>query len=149
MRKLAVYRATLILFLAVTLVLVSIVEAATWSYPSMVAEDDISDDASISGDGGKIAFTGYDKTKEPPSSGWASETNIFVINSDGTGLTQLTNNTEMDRNPSISDDGSKIAFNNFVDSGLKSPSTEIFVINSDGTELTQLTNNTKWNTGPS
>lgn len=84
---------------------------------------------SISGDGSKIAFaTGIDNVTE-----------IFVINSDGTGLTQLTNNTEFDNaehlgTPSISDNGDKIAFQHHGDSG-----HEVFVINSDGTGLMQLT----------
>ena len=80
---------------------------------------------SISGDGSKIAFQSFlDDGYE-----------IFVINSDGSGLKQLT--SDGGDSPSISGDGSKIAFFSFVDGD-----TEIFVINSDGTGLTQLTNNT-------
>jgi Tol biopolymer transport system component len=59
---------------------------------------------------------------------------IFVVNSDGTGLTQLTNNTADDRYVSISGDGTKVAFHSNVDGD-----NEIFVVNSDGTGLTQLT----------
>ena len=51
--------------------------------------------------------------------------------------TQLTFNAAFDTWPSISGDGSKIAFESNVDGDL-----EIFVINSDGTNLTKLTNNT-------
>ena len=132
MRKLAVSRVLLILLVA-TLLPMSIVKAGTWSSPSMITDptfcgSGISSCPSISGDGNKIAFvTGIDmETSE-----------IFVINSDGTGLTQLTNNTENIDNPSISGDGSKIAFTDSV-YGDKT-SSEIFVINSDGTGLTQLT----------
>ena len=83
---------------------------------------------SISGDGGKIAFHHYyDISVEKPE--------LFVVNSDGTGLKQLTSNFG-DRYPSISGDGSKIAFQRGYDND-----TEIFVVNSDGTGLTQLTNN--------
>jgi Tol biopolymer transport system component len=58
-----------------------------------------------------------------------------VVNSDGTGLKQLTSNFG-DRYPSISGDGNKIAFQRGYDND-----TEIFVVNSDGTGLMQLTNN--------
>ena len=59
---------------------------------------------SISGDGSKITFQ--------PLSG-----EIFIINSDGSNLKQLTTNTVDDHNgaPSISADGSKIAFSLVVD----------------------------------
>ncbi|MFX0200091.1 MAG: TolB family protein, partial [Candidatus Hodarchaeota archaeon] len=40
---------------------------------------------------------------------------IFVVNADGSGLTQLTSNTATDGMPSISDDGSKIAYQSYVD----------------------------------
>ncbi len=136
MRRLAVSRAILTLLLVATLLLVSIVEAATWSAPSIVAEDCIYDELSMSGDGSKIAFKG---------GGWDNKSEIFVIDSDGTGLTQLTNNTGKypDYNLeslSISDDGSKIAFTHSV-YGDERPSKEIFVVNSDGSGLTQLTDN--------
>jgi Tol biopolymer transport system component len=93
---------------------------------------------SISGDGSKIAFintstVGTDKDWE-----------IFVINSDGTGLAQLTDNTAQDSHPSISTDGSKIAFHSDVDGDF-----EIFVIDSDGTNLAQLTDNTTGDWSPS
>jgi len=135
MRKLAVSRAILVLLLVATLLLVSIAEAATGTAPSMIAEDCIYGEPSISGDGSKIAFAG---------GGW-EESDIFVINSDGTGLTQLTNNTGKDLDYhldslSISDDGSKIAFTHSV-YGDEHSSKEIFVVNSDGSGLTQLTDN--------
>ena len=132
--KLAVSRVLLILLLVAMLLLVSVVEAGTWSSPSMVTDPSLfgpsfSGSPSISGDGSKIAFlTSVDNASE-----------IFVINSDGTGLSQLTKYTEFDNaeylgEPSISDDGGKIAFQ-YDDGG----GYEIFVINSDGTELKQLT----------
>ncbi len=89
---------------------------------------------SISNDGTKIAF----------ESNVDGDQEIFVINSDGTGLAQLTSNTVNDRAPSIDGDGSKIAFYSDVDGD-----QEIFVINSDGTGLTQLTSNTLSDTYPS
>ena len=67
----------------------------------------------MSGDGSKIAF-------------WSAidgDAEVFVINSDGTGLTQLTNNTATDDWHSISGDGTKIAFASNVDGD-----SEIFVV---------------------
>ena len=135
MRKLAVFRVMLILFLVATLLLVSIVKAGSWSSPSYVTDPSfcdigISGCPSISGDGGKIAFT---------TGMMDNEAEIFVINSDGTGLTQLTTNTEFNNakhfgEPSINYDGGKIAFQ--YDNG---NGGEIYVIDSDGTGLKQLT----------
>jgi TolB protein len=65
-----------------------------------------------------------------------NNTEIFVINSDGSGLTQLTSNDIGDTYPSISGDGKKVAFQQSFDN-----CTEIFVINSDSSGLTQLTSN--------
>ena len=64
---------------------------------------------------------------------------IFVVNSDGTGLKQLTSNKEADILPVISGDGKKIAFVSNLDGTRES--NEIFTINSDGTVLTRLTSN--------
>ena len=81
---------------------------------------------SISDDGSKIAFQ--------QSDGFDWE--IFVINSDGSGLTQLTDNIIDDFIPSISGDGSKIVFCSQVEEN----EYELFVINSDGTDPIQITN---------
>lgn len=62
---------------------------------------------------------------------------IFVMNPDGTGQTNLTNNSREDLDPCLSPDGTRIAFESW-------PSTnggEIFVMNADGTGETNLTNN--------
>jgi Tol biopolymer transport system component len=85
---------------------------------------------SISGDGTKIAFQSND----------GGDLEIWVINSDGTGLKQLTNNTSQDGAASISGDGTKIAFNG---------NGRIWVVNSDGTELQQVTNNITGSWSPS
>ena len=89
---------------------------------------------SISNDGTKVAFV----------SDVDGDQEIFVINSDGTGLLQLTSNTANDRAPSVSGNGTKVAFHSDVDGD-----REIFVINSDGTGLTQLTHNTLTDAYPS
>jgi Tol biopolymer transport system component len=55
---------------------------------------------SISGDGTIVAF----------QQGFDNATEIFVVNSDGSGLTQLTSNNAEDRYPSFSDSGERIVF---------------------------------------
>ena len=92
---------------------------------------------SISGDGGKIAFSAQQNSAN-------SEYHIFVINSDGTGLTRLTSGIN-GKNPSISDDGHKIAFYSDI-ADEQTYDYELFVINSDGTGLKQLTFNATINT---
>jgi len=94
--------------------------------------------ASISGDGSKIAFHSWDPI------GGLLTAEIFVVNSDGTGLTKLTTNTASDVSPSISGDGKKIAFYSNVDGDF-----EIFVVNSDGSGLLKLTDNTAMDWFPS
>jgi parallel beta-helix repeat protein len=60
---------------------------------------------------------------------------IYLMNPDGTGQTNLTNNAATDVEPSLSPDGEKVAFSSF-----RNKEFEIYVINVDGTGLTQLTN---------
>jgi hypothetical protein len=78
-------------------------------------------------DGAKIAY-------------WSNHTGdneIWVVNADGTGATNLTNNPAAgDANPSWSHDGSKIVFQ--VGQGGQQT---IWVMNADGSGVTQLTQN--------
>jgi Tol biopolymer transport system component len=71
--------------------------------------------------------------------------NIYIMNANGLGVTQLTSGTTFDDEPSWSPDSSKIAF-------VGSPSTfdpgEIYVINTDGSGLIQLTSDSLYDTGP-
>ena len=59
---------------------------------------------------------------------------IYVINADGTGRVNLTNNPASDWSPAWSPDGSMIAFQTNRDGNW-----EIYVMNSDGTQPTNLT----------
>ena len=81
---------------------------------------------SWSGNGQQIAFIS-----------WTDESSdISIINSDGTGETNLTNSPAMDGTPSFSPDGRKIAFLSIVDNNY-----DIYVMNADGTEQKRLTDN--------
>jgi Tol biopolymer transport system component len=81
----------------------------------------------------KLAFT----TCLPSSQGCAWD--IFVVNPDGSGLTNLTNTPELNEiSPAWSPDGSKIVF--LADTTFNGDKN-IFVINADGSNRQQYTNN--------
>ncbi len=84
-------------------------------------------------DGSKIAFgrtTGQN-------------TDIYVMNVNGTGLKRLTTAPENDHAPQWSPDGTKIAFRSDRDGN-----GEIYVMNADGSNQTRLTNNPAREHGP-
>jgi|RhiMethySRZTD1v2_1073278.scaffolds.fasta_scaffold02572_8 TolB protein len=105
----------------------------------------IDEDADWSSDGAKIVFT------SDPVSDWRGvplpgnpfnypTKEIFLINPDGTGVTQLTFNSYEERAPAWSPDASRIAFLGRV--GTRGGNTfEICVMNADGTNQVQLTDN--------
>ncbi len=74
---------------------------------------------------GKIAFV----------SNRDGDLEIYVMNYDGSGVTQLTNNTASDESPAWSPDGSKIAFHTNRDGD-----SEIYVMNADGSNASNITN---------
>jgi Tol biopolymer transport system component/uncharacterized RDD family membrane protein YckC len=83
-------------------------------------------------DGTRIAYTRgasatyrYEPEKIPE---------IFVMNADGSGKTNLTNNPAPDRGPAWSPDGRKIAFDRELDEV-----DDIVVMNADGSDQTNLT----------
>ncbi len=95
-------------------------------------------DPEISGDGFLIAFYSQsDLTGDNP----LGVRQIFSINSDGTGLFQVTAGNLLPEALTLSDDGSRIAYQSGNDPfGTNADSSsEIFVINMDGTGLAQLT----------
>ena len=75
-------------------------------------------DAAFPGQNGKIAFVGFAD----------GDAEIYTINPDGTGLTQLTHNTVLDEVPSWSADGSEIVFTR----GPDSDSRAVWKMNADG-----------------
>jgi Tol biopolymer transport system component len=94
----------------------------------------------ISGDGSKIVFTAVVQNQSPVSvlvPDPNAEKAIFIINSDGTGLKELAQNSYDPGNnwkyPQISDDGSKVVF-----SAYSNDSYKIFVVNPDATGLRQI-----------
>ena len=86
-------------------------------------------DPVISPDGKRIVFTVgtlQDGTASP----------LWIVNSDGSGLKQLTSDGAIDVRPTWSPDGSQIAFTSTRDGN-----AEIYVMRADGTEQTNITNN--------
>src|SRR6266498_3846919 len=60
---------------------------------------------------------------------------IYLMNDDGTQVTNLTNHAGKDFKPAWSSDGTKIAFHSDRDGNF-----EIYVMNADGTNQTRVTN---------
>ena len=85
--------------------------------------------ALAAGDNGKIAFT---SKQDGP------DEDIWVVNANGTGATDLSNNTLRDVDPTFSPDGTKIAFARFI----AGRNFDLFVMNADGTGERQITNTT-------
>src|SRR5213076_2470241 len=82
-------------------------------------------DPAFSPDGSRIAFvTQRDGNAE-----------IYVMNADGTGVTRVTNDPQIDGRPAFMPDGQALAFHSSRPAGKQ----EIWAVNVDGTGLTQLT----------
>ncbi|MBP6004870.1 MAG: carboxypeptidase regulatory-like domain-containing protein [Pyrinomonadaceae bacterium] len=76
---------------------------------------------------GRLVFSAFD----------GSDEEIYAVNTDGSGLVQLTNNNSIiDMYPSVSPDGTEIAFLSYV--GFSSNPRKIIVMNSDGTSPIQI-----------
>src|SRR6266446_5123005 len=92
--------------------------------------------SNVLGDGlkGTITFSGDDGN---------GNSEISIMNADGTGLTQLTHSPFNGGNPNWPPDGQQIAFYSDRDGD-----NEIFIMNADGTGETQLTDNVFNDFGP-
>jgi hypothetical protein len=90
---------------------------------------------SFSPDGSRVTFTSFD----------VGGFGVFVINTDGSNLTRLTNSSSLNFDPAFSPDGSQIAFESIRDGGI----FQIYVMNPDGSNQTRLTNNAAGDFSPS
>src|SRR5215213_2065386 len=93
-------------------------------------------EAAFPGANGKIVFQS-ERTTGTGVDNPTGDFEIFTMNPDGTGVTQLTHNTAFDAQPAFSDDGSTIVFTSERDGN-----KEIYVMNSNGTDEGRMTNNT-------
>ena len=82
--------------------------------------------AAFPGTNGKIVFAG----STDPTGGIKED--VFVINADGTGLSQLTHDVTLDRMPVFSPSGQEIAFTRENRGG----NLQIYVMNADGSGAT-------------
>jgi hypothetical protein len=104
---------------------------------------------SVSADGSIITFaSNADLLGRPPGGG----RDIFVINSDGTGLRQLTAAVggSNSSNPYISGDGAIITFHSYSDITGDNPAgtPEVFIVRPDGTALRRLTDSPAGGSAP-
>jgi Tol biopolymer transport system component len=91
---------------------------------------------SWSPDGSMICYESYG---DEDSGTTVANANIYVVNSDGTGMRRLTNDLSYEGQPSWSPDGSKIAFVYVKDEGDGYSNYHIYVMNADGSNWVQLT----------
>jgi Tol biopolymer transport system component len=94
---------------------------------------------SWSPDGTRIAFSGSLRDPDVKPCGsrvdFQCPADIYVMNSDGTGVRRLTEDPAADFQPAWSPDGTKFAFERAIDDGT---GTAIFVMNADGTDVKQV-----------
>ena len=97
---------------------------------------------SVSGDGKKVACYSYIETKIGELS-LTSDMRLVVLNSDGAGLTTFASDSPLVSylTPSISYDGSKVAFVVYDNSTWEERDLALYVVNSDGTGLAKLASN--------
>ncbi len=91
---------------------------------------------SWSPDGSLICYESYG---DEDSGTTVANANLYVVNSDGTGMNRLTNDLSYEGQPSWSPDGSRIAFVYVKDEGDGYSNYHIYVMNADGSNWVQLT----------
>ena len=96
--------------------------------------------SSWSPDGQKIAFSSFRDSIDP-----STTSAIYIVNTDGTGLKQVTNSVAKDAMPAWSPNGKEIAFSSDRAEG----NTDVYVVNSDGTGLKRLTDDPAGDIWPS
>lgn len=96
---------------------------------------------SWSPDGSMIVYKSFG---DEDSGTTVANANIYVVNSDGTGMRRLTNDLSYEGQPSWSPNGSKIAFVYVKDEGDGYSNYHIYVMNADGSNWVQLTDRNFW-----
>ena len=92
-------------------------------------------DPTFSPDGSKIAFR---RVVEGGGVDGGASAHLYVVNTDGTDLVQLTDGTAIDQDPIWSPDGTQLAFkSNRPDSDGRTDN-QIWVMNADGTDIREL-----------
>jgi Tol biopolymer transport system component len=76
-------------------------------------------------------------------SGEGTSAEIYLVNSDGPGSTQLTSNSVLDEDPAWSPDGSQIVF-----ASEREGNREIYVMNADGSNAVRLTTSSATESSP-
>jgi Tol biopolymer transport system component len=108
---------------------------ADGSDPTRLTDNRAGTECAWSPDGKKIAYTYHpDKNPDRRKGAWPDE--VYVMNADGSGKTNLTRNPEQDLNPSWSPDGTKVIFASDRDGDF-----DIYTMDADGSNVAQVTVN--------
>ena len=101
-------------------------KVADWEFRGEALDPGLFPPPQWSPDGESILFTSYSP---------AGDSDIFVVDRDGSGLANLTNGAGVDTDPAWSPDGKRIAFVSSRDGN-----REIYIMNADGSEPVNLSN---------